>query len=262
MKEIQQKIDQMIIHLGGYWRPLSGLARLLEEVGEVGGALYDEDEAALVEELLDVFVISTCLANQYAIELEDQSNERDEQRVHHAYYMLVREAGEVARILNAYEGDKKLKASSMPGSLQHRIEGVQRAVFNLAREIGLDVYAEIGSLIAEKSARDFGRFDHTPDPVTESSVRLYTRFNTGRYWGGIEAKPSEGTSRYREREYNLERFFKIAHVEGLDGFVIRQPDEPFTITSSLEQDWKLPESFIIDEEWHETNKFIIIRKKW
>jgi NTP pyrophosphatase (non-canonical NTP hydrolase) len=85
MKEIQQKIDQMIIHLGGYWRPLSGLARLLEEVGEVGGALYDEDEAALVEELLDVFVISTCLANQYAIELEDQSNERDEQHVHHEH---------------------------------------------------------------------------------------------------------------------------------------------------------------------------------
>ena len=42
MREIQQKIDTMILHLGGYWRPLSGLARLLEEVGEVGGALRRE----------------------------------------------------------------------------------------------------------------------------------------------------------------------------------------------------------------------------
>ncbi|TCI80856.1 nucleotide pyrophosphohydrolase [Exiguobacterium sp. SH0S1] len=262
MKEIQQKIDRMIIHLGGYWRPLSGLARLLEEVGEVGGALHDQDEAALVEELLDVFVISTCLANQYAIELDDQSNGRGERLVHRAYYSLVREAGEVARTLNAYEGDKKLKASSTPGSLQYRIESVQAAVFDIAREIELDLYAEIGSLIDEKSARDFGRFDHTPDPITESAVRLYTRFKSGRYWGGIEAKPSEEASRYREREYNMERFFKIAHVEGLDGFVILQPDDPFIMTSSLEQDWKVPESFVIDEEWHGIDKFIIIRKNW
>lgn len=262
MKEIQQKIDRMIIHLGGYWRPLSGLARLLEEVGEVGGALHDQNEAALGEELLDVFVISTCLANQYAIELVDQSNGRGERLVHRAYYSLVREAGEVARVLNAYEGDKKLKATATPGSLQHHLESTQAAVFDIAREIHLDLYAEIGSLIEEKSTRDYGRFDHTPDPITESSVRLYTQFNSGRYWGGIEAKPSEEASRYKEREYNLARFFKIAHVEGLDGFVIRQRDEPFIVTSSLEQDWKLPESFRIDEEWLGIDKFIIIRKKW
>ena len=261
MKQIQQKIDRMIIHLGGYWRPLSGLARLLEEVGEVGGALHDHDKEALTEELLDVFVISTCLANQYAIELKDQSDGRGERVVHAAYYSLVREAGEVARILNAYEGDKKLKASATPGSLQHRIENVQGAVFDLAYAIGLDLYAALGPLVDEKSTRDFGRFDHTPDPITESSVRLYTQFQSGRYWGGIDPKPSEEACRYKEREYNLGRFLRIAHVEGLDGFVIHQPDEPFTMNFSLEQEWQLAESFKIDEERHGTDKFFIIRKK-
>ncbi|WP_114166866.1 MazG nucleotide pyrophosphohydrolase domain-containing protein [Exiguobacterium sp. TNDT2] len=261
MKEMQQKVDQMIIHLGGYWKPLSGLARLLEEVGEVGGALYDSDQVALEEELMDVFVISTCLANQYAIELTDQSRSGGRQSTDYAYYSLVREAGEVARILNAYEGDKKLKATATPGSLQHRIEAVQRAVFDIAQIIEFDLYAKIGVLIEDKSARDFGRFDETPDPITESSVRLYKSFVPGRYWGGIKAKPSETACRYREREYNLSRFFKIAVAEGLDGFVICQPSEPMTVLSSFEEDWQLPSTFKVEEECHESTKFIIIRKK-
>lgn len=35
MIRLQQKVDETIRALGGYFRPLSGLARLIEEVGEV-----------------------------------------------------------------------------------------------------------------------------------------------------------------------------------------------------------------------------------
>ncbi|MCC5892342.1 MazG nucleotide pyrophosphohydrolase domain-containing protein [Exiguobacterium sp.] len=257
MREIQRQVDQMIIHLGGYWRPLSGLARLLEEVGEVGAALHDHDETALVEELLDVFVISTCLANQYAITLQPQTSEANEVPIHVTYFALVREAGEVARILNAYEGDKKLKASATPGSLKRHIEGVQRAVVAMAERIGLDVYASIGALVEEKSSRDFGRFDHTPDPITEPSVRSYPRQETGRYWGGIGPKPSETFDRYIERDHNVARFCKIAPVEGLDGFVIRLGDQRWTLT---ERSVELIPGFYIEEEIYGNDKYIVIRQ--
>lgn len=261
MKELQQKVDQMIIHLGGYWRPLSGLARLLEEIGEVGGALYIGDEDALREELMDVFVISTCLANQYAIALDLQTTGQEEMTEERIYYRLVREAGEVGRILNAYEGDKKLKATATPGSLKRHLEAVQKAVGDLATLYDFDLYAHIGLLIEEKSSRDFGRFDHTRDPITEESVRTYLTHVNGRYWGGIHAKPSEAAYRYREREYNLDRYFKIAKIEGLDGFVIRQPLQPFVTTSSLAKEWGVPNSFTIDEEQYEGDQYFVIRQK-
>jgi NTP pyrophosphatase (non-canonical NTP hydrolase) len=261
MKELQRRIDQMIIHLGGYWRPLSGLARLLEEVGEVGGALHADDRVALREELMDVFVISTCLANQYAITLTDQTTDRGESREDRTYYRLVREAGEVGRILNAYEGDKKLKASATPGSLQRHIEAVQRATIELADMNGFDLFAEIFSLIEDKSSRDFGRFDHTPDPITEESVRTYLMYMDGRYWGGIEAKPFEAVSRYREREGHLTRFLKIAEVEGLDGFVIRQPKPAFHIGRSAETDLQLPAHFTVEIEQHGVDTFWVVRKQ-
>lgn len=261
MEELQRRIDQMIIHLGGYWRPLSGLARLLEEVGEVGGALYANDKSALCEELMDVFVISTCLANQYAITLKDQAIEQGEAEQQRIYYRLVREAGEVGRILNAYEGDKKLKATATPGSLQRHIESVQQATLDLAAMNGFDLYAHIIPLIEDKSSRDFGRFDHTPDPITEESVRCYTTYVPGRYWGGVEAKPFEAVSRYREREGHLARFLKIAEVEGLDGFVIRQPEFPLQSNDSVASDLQLPTSFVVDFERHGPDTFLIVRKQ-
>ncbi|MDL5376737.1 MazG nucleotide pyrophosphohydrolase domain-containing protein [Exiguobacterium mexicanum] len=260
MKELQRRIDQMIIHLGGYWRPLSGLARLLEEVGEVGGALYANDQSALREELMDVFVISTCLANQYAITLQRQEAGNGQEAQDKTYYRLVREAGEVGRILNAYEGDKKLKASATPGSLQRHIEAVQRAVLDLASQNDFDLYAAIGSLIEDKSSRDFGRFDHTPDPITEASVRAYVAYVEGRYWGGVAAKPFEEASRYREREGHLTRFLKIAEVEGLDGFVIQQPDPSFLIEHSIKGDFGIPSSFTVEMEDNEAGTFVVIRK--
>lgn len=261
MMDLQRRIDEMIIHLGGYWRPLSGLARLLEEVGEVGGALYTDDQTALREELMDVFVISTCLANQYAITLRRQVAGNDDEAQDKRYYRLVREAGEVGRILNAYEGDKKLKPSATPGSLQRHIEAVQQAVLALAGKIEFDLYAAIIPLIEDKSSRDFGRFDYTPDPITESSVRDYLAYVQGRYWGGIEAKPFEEASRYREREGHLTRFLKIAEVEGLDGFVIRQPEHPLQTTDTLNAAFKLPASFTIETEQYGTDTFLIVRKQ-
>lgn len=261
MKAIQQQIDQMIIHLGGYWRPLSGLARLLEEVGEVGAALDERNGDSLVEELLDVFVISTCLANQYAIRLKDQAQCASTSNIPNSYYKLVREAGEVARILNAYEGDKKLKATAVPGSLQKRIQNVQHEVWNIAREEGIHLYELLDDLIKDKSSRDFGRFDHTPDPITEQSVRKYNSHIDGRFWGGIEPKPFETIDRYKKRESNLTRFIKIAEVEGLDGFVILNTKQFIKITNHSINDINLPKTFTIAEETHGEDQFIIIRQK-
>ncbi|MDX5979979.1 nucleotide pyrophosphohydrolase [Exiguobacterium profundum] len=254
LREVQQKIDSMILHLGGYWRPLSGLARLLEEVGEVGGALRREAQDELKEELLDVLVISTCLANQYAIALQQPVAEGSESK-EKLYFQIVEEAGEVARILNAYEGDKKLKPNRKGQSLQQHIERLQRAVMSLGASYHLNLFDSLFALIEEKSARDFGRFDHTPDPITETSVRTYLSHQPGRYWGGVPVKSFERFDRYIEREQHVERFYRIAAIEGLDGFVIQQKRDGLIGTENP----FVKEGFTVAIERYGAETFLIIR---
>lgn len=259
MKEIQQRVDQMILHLGGYWRPLSGLARLLEEVGEVGAALRSERVGELKEELLDVIVISTCLANQYAIELKTPSKMDVDDSTSQLYFRLVEEAGEVARILNAYEGDKKLKPNKAGLSLQSRIEAVQSAVLSISETNDIHLIDALVPLIEEKTSRDFGRFDHTPDPITEASVRNYLQHRNGRYWGGVEVKPLERISRYVEREQHLKRFMKIAKVEGLEGFVIQQRKDGLITDGDWKSDFQIDDGFDMAVEIYESVRYFVIR---
>lgn len=81
VKGAQAAVDRWIQANGGYWPPLSLLARLTEETGEVAreynhrfGAKRkkgSEGEADLAMELADVIFITLCMANEQGIDLED-----------------------------------------------------------------------------------------------------------------------------------------------------------------------------------------------
>lgn len=76
----QQEIDRITQKQGGYWHPLSILARLTEEVGEVArllNHLYGEKPKKLTEarqeldeEIADVLYALVCLANREGIDLD------------------------------------------------------------------------------------------------------------------------------------------------------------------------------------------------
>lgn len=81
IKEMQREIDQWIGQFEeGYWPPLSMLARMTEEVGELAreiNHLYgaktkkaSEAEGNLALELGDILFIVGCMANSLNIDLE------------------------------------------------------------------------------------------------------------------------------------------------------------------------------------------------
>lgn len=81
MKQLQQEIDAYIRGTGaGYWPPLSNLARLIEEVGELAREINHEfgdkpkkateREGSIAEELADVVFVAACIANSLQIDLE------------------------------------------------------------------------------------------------------------------------------------------------------------------------------------------------
>jgi NTP pyrophosphatase (non-canonical NTP hydrolase) len=82
LKSYQQQIDKSLQRLEKpYWHPLSQLARMIEEVGEVSRILNDkfgdkpkkrtEEHEKLEDELADVLYTVFCLANSQNIDLDE-----------------------------------------------------------------------------------------------------------------------------------------------------------------------------------------------
>lgn len=81
LKESQQRVDAWISQFEeGYFHPLSNLARLSEEVGELARELNhrfgqktkksDEPEGDLAMELADILFVLICIANREGIDLQ------------------------------------------------------------------------------------------------------------------------------------------------------------------------------------------------
>ncbi|MDR7313946.1 nucleotide pyrophosphohydrolase [Brevibacillus nitrificans] len=82
MQEMQQEVDQYISQFKeGYFSPLSMMARMTEEVGELAREINhfygekpkksDEGEKTVEEELGDVLFIVICFANSLGIDLQE-----------------------------------------------------------------------------------------------------------------------------------------------------------------------------------------------
>jgi NTP pyrophosphatase (non-canonical NTP hydrolase) len=82
LKEAQARVDAWISQFEeGYWHPLVNLARLVEEVGELGRELNhrygskvkraDEPEQDLALEMADVLFVLLALANEQKIDLSE-----------------------------------------------------------------------------------------------------------------------------------------------------------------------------------------------
>ncbi|MBW5446611.1 nucleotide pyrophosphohydrolase [Cohnella sp. CFH 77786] len=82
LSEIQREVDAYISQFKeGYFSPLSMLARMTEEVGELAREVNhhfgekpkkkDEDESSIEMELGDVFFIVLCFANALGIDLTE-----------------------------------------------------------------------------------------------------------------------------------------------------------------------------------------------
>lgn len=80
VKDIQEEVDKMIVKYGGYWRPLSMMARISEEVGELARAMNikhgdkrskgDGDGREIEKELADVVFTTFAIANAEDVDLE------------------------------------------------------------------------------------------------------------------------------------------------------------------------------------------------
>lgn len=246
VKVLQGKVDASIRQLGGYWRPLSALARLMEELAELAELLQDEDfdREEMGGELADIFVISTCLANQYCAKLHEEyvqlghSSETNvlfdtmepEKSAAVALMKLVAQAGQVARILNHYEGDKKKKPTEKEQRLALEIARLHIALTALGKTIDIQLFDYVEAVLNKSLSRDKGRFGISHDPTTEPALDRFKEISsrTGCFfaaeatvWGSYEWDEDKSIEENIDSSLpSLMRFTKCSEAERLDGFVL------------------------------------------
>jgi NTP pyrophosphatase (non-canonical NTP hydrolase) len=241
-------IDKSIRSVGGYWPPLAGVARLLEELGEVAAELRREprSQGKLAEELADVFFISTCLANQYLADLtaayvNDGLNdslvmETKEESAPMALLGLLSSAGALARTVNLYEGSKPLKPDEQVTRIGESVAQLHRELAILASATGVQLADEVRGACERKSKRDRGRFKTSYDaalcPALDEFRLIQSRVHSpnarrARIWGASPWVESDRRGSIDRIARELGRFIRVAPHELLEGFVVQLPGQPF-----------------------------------
>ncbi|MFM8454522.1 MAG: hypothetical protein ACKOAD_06160 [Gammaproteobacteria bacterium] len=241
ISQIQKKIDLSIRSLGGYWRPLSALARLMEELGEFASACYQQDNESSSNELTDIFIISTCIANQYCSNLSEQYKNvgfcNDVKSIltsisgNGSLNTLLFLSGKLARRINHYEGDKTPKNGEDFFSVQEVVAEIHIEIFRLSKDLKYDFIKKINNILDKSSKRDKFRFNKVFDPSASECKKVLIKLNDysdyvyDKVWGAPEWDLN------REIEYNtnkilnhINRYKKIAPFEKIKIFILVIPD--------------------------------------
>lgn len=251
------QIDQVAVRdalaaVGGYWRPSAGVIRLLEELGEVAEALGGDDDAALADELADVWIISTAVADQYlapvaplpsdqpAAAAVDGSSPasgaaaagvgagRGAAARDHLAVLLTR-AGEIARIVNHYDGPKTPKHLDDWIGLGPAMSAFQRALGDFAAARGIALGPVVASKLALLTARDRGRFapsyDASTAPVLARVRAAHPQLAEARLLGAPDWDPASADLAAAAAVKAIATFVKAGEPEHLDGLLVPAPAE-------------------------------------
>jgi len=198
----QQRVRQALARLGGYWRPLAALARILEELGELAEIIAAQPGAgeALASELADLWIITAALGDQFLADVAEPDSlsapagadvaepdslsapagadvaepdslsapaRADVARPSDPIARLAVSAGRVARIVNYYDGPKAPRSLEGWTSLEQELGELHRLLAALAHAHGVDLAAAVAAKLDAIAVRDAGRFRRgSQDPST------------------------------------------------------------------------------------------------
>lgn len=157
----QERVRTTLGAVGGYWRPLAAAVRLLEELGELAEILVSPrpDAGELAEELADLWIITTALADQSLGDVaEPDSHPRRTPASHDLFEELLVAAGPIARIVNYYDGPKTPRSFDGWVSLGDAVAEFHRVLADVAHAHDVDLAAAVRGKLATIPTLDAGRF--------------------------------------------------------------------------------------------------------
>jgi len=255
----QRRVRATLAAVGGYWRPLAGLARLLEELGELaetlptagsGGNVGPEDDVEpksdvepkddvependVGSELADLWIISTVLADQFLAAVEEPSSTSPRPGAGGgSLESLVSRAGVLARIVNYYDGPKTPRSVDALPSLGDAVAEFHRALARLASASGVDLGPAVAAKLDAVAVRDAGRFAAlTQDPSTAPSLASFRKVDASRLglgraarlWGAPDWSGRSAGAHAQAMAPGLAAFTRAADRERLDAYIVPGPE--------------------------------------
>ncbi len=244
----QRLVRATLARVGGYWRPLAAVARLLEELGELAEILQSsaQEPEELAAELADLWIITTAVADQFLGEVREPGShptgehgnpDRGElaaRRAGDQLAPLVVAAAQIARIVNYYDGPKTPRSLDGWPSLNDAVATFQLALAAFARATAIELSAAVADKLRFISSRDANRFapaEH--DPSTAPCLELFRRIETtpwgedigrARLWGAPAWAARSPTANAVALIPTLRAFARAASRERLEGYVIAGPE--------------------------------------
>lgn len=235
-------VHDMIMAVGGYWRPLAGVARVLEEVGELAELLEAQTDGAnqdLDGELADLWIIVAAIGNQFLVydEGKDRPSEATapETTTGAVLLRLLDKAGHLARAANYYDGPKTPRSFDQWAPVRESVPQILSNVRQLADLLAIDLDSAVDRKLVETRVRDQGRFTPSYDPGSSpvlEQFRQQCKSTSCPYFGGARlwAAPAWDTSASIADNVDLlvqslVMFCKATVHEQLDGYVIALDDQ-------------------------------------
>ncbi len=245
-----------IAGVGGYWQPLAGVARLLEELGEVADLLADEVQAQdapldrglgsrLEGELADLWIITTAIADQFLAHVAEPGSSAKKTAIAAAdaveratpagpgFRRLVVTAGQIARIVNYYDGPKQPRSRASMPSLADTVAAFHSALAAFASARAIDLAAAVAQKLAAIPTLDRGRFKASAhDPATAPALERFRAIAAlpscpiapgARLWAGPDWRHASLAANIDALMPGLISFSKAAIAERLEGFLICAP---------------------------------------
>jgi len=253
---IFQKVDELVRILGGYWPPLSALARLTEEIGELTTELQRNKflnhlTEPIANEIADVYFITITLAHNYCVEVPDDAVEVEKEvesfQIQDIIFNIYVIAGEIARNINGYEGPKAFRTNSTITPLYLLIPSLLIELRVLDVIIDSHIDDVLLANISEIRQKDTGRFPVCYEPnaseVIEKVKKQFATMNGIKFnklmWGGLLYHHHLSFSENMAINLSfLKRFIKITAFEKLEMLVLDigpncKPDYIFETLFSL-----------------------------
>ena len=219
-----------MLDAGGYWRPLAAVARLLEELGELAELLDGPGASGgeLAGELADLWIITTALADQFLAAVPDPAGDLPGHRRPGASPVagLVIAAGQIARVVNFYDGPKTPRPASELPTLKGAIGHFDVQLELLSGRLGLDLAKAVSDKLAGiRASGDMRRFAReASDPATAAVLEALPAELAGqRLWGAPADADAPVAELARAIVPSLTSFTKAAAAENLSAYVVGAP---------------------------------------
>ena len=155
--EVQSKVNEMIIKLGGYWSDATAALRINEELAELLTAIEEEKE--IEKEIADLMIVSLTLANKHQIKINQKLKPTTKFDYLSWIIEINKKIGDLSRYISSSR-EKKPKKQEAAINLQNNMNKICLLIQTIGNAYNCDIEKAVADKVKFNINRDKDRFNN------------------------------------------------------------------------------------------------------